>query len=71
MNSIIPARILAEIETRTGRYIPSLFDIVGGTNTGAIIAASLVHENKKTKYPNVSANKLYTRLIHAYSECFI
>jgi patatin-like phospholipase/acyl hydrolase len=41
IRGLIPALVLAEIETRTGRPIASLFDLVAGTSTGAIIACAL------------------------------
>jgi patatin-like phospholipase/acyl hydrolase len=41
IRGLIPALVLAEIEERTGRPISSLFDLVAGTSTGAIIACGL------------------------------
>jgi patatin-like phospholipase/acyl hydrolase len=41
IRGLIPALVLAEIESRTGRPISSLFDLVAGTSTGAIIACGL------------------------------
>src|SRR4051794_27003865 len=41
IRGLIPAVVLAEIEKRTGRPISSLFDLVAGTSTGAIIACAL------------------------------
>jgi predicted acylesterase/phospholipase RssA len=41
IRGIIPAALLAEIETRTGRPISTLFDLVAGTSTGGIIALGL------------------------------
>ena len=41
IRGLIPALVLAEIEQRTGRPISSLFDLVAGTSTGAIIACAL------------------------------
>lgn len=38
MRGVIPARMLAEIERRTGRMIHELFDLVCGTSTGGILA---------------------------------
>jgi predicted acylesterase/phospholipase RssA len=38
----IPARILQEIEERTGKPIADLFDMVGGTSTGAIVGGGLL-----------------------------
>jgi patatin-like phospholipase/acyl hydrolase len=41
IRGLIPALVLAEIETRTGRPVCELFDLVAGTSTGAIIACAL------------------------------
>ena len=38
---ILPARVLADIERRTGRRIAELFDVIAGTSTGGIIACGL------------------------------
>ncbi len=38
IRGIIPAMILAEIETRTGKPIAGLFDMIAGTSTGGILA---------------------------------
>lgn len=42
IRGIIPARILVELEERTGRRLGELFDVVAGTSTGALIALGLV-----------------------------
>src|ERR1700694_3597092 len=42
IRGIIPALVLAEIESRTKRSISDLFDLVAGTSTGGIIALGLV-----------------------------
>jgi patatin-like phospholipase/acyl hydrolase len=41
IRGIVPARILQEIEERTGKPIAELFDMIGGTSTGAIVGAGL------------------------------
>lgn len=41
VKGIIPARILQEIETRTGKPVAELFDIVTGTSTGGLLALGL------------------------------
>jgi patatin-like phospholipase/acyl hydrolase len=38
VRGIIPARLLKEIEVRTGKQIPDLFDLALGTSTGGLIA---------------------------------
>lgn len=42
VRGIIPARILQEIEERTGRRIHEIFDLVIGNSTGGILALGLV-----------------------------
>ena len=41
IRGVIPAAVLAEIERRTERTVPELFDLVAGTSTGGIIALGL------------------------------
>ncbi len=41
MRGMIPIAMLAELEQMTGKPCQQLFDMVGGTSTGAIIAAGL------------------------------
>jgi predicted acylesterase/phospholipase RssA len=45
IRGLIPALVLAEIETRTERPVSSLFDLVAGTSTGAILACGLTRPN--------------------------
>ncbi|GAB4149302.1 MAG: patatin-like phospholipase family protein [Patescibacteria group bacterium] len=46
VKGVIPAVILAEIESRTGKPISQLFDLVAGTSTGGLITLSLTCSNK-------------------------
>jgi predicted acylesterase/phospholipase RssA len=41
IRGLIPALVLAEIESRTGRPIATLVDLIAGTSTGGIIACGL------------------------------
>jgi uncharacterized protein len=41
IRGLIPALVLAEIEQRTGQPTASLFDLIAGTSTGAILACAL------------------------------
>ena len=52
MRGIILAHVLAYIEKKTGRPIASLFDVIGGTSTGAIgvFALSVLGKNSQPKY---------------------
>src|SRR5208337_3624634 len=42
IRGILPACVLQEIETRTGKDIASLFHLISGTSTGGIIACGLL-----------------------------
>jgi patatin-like phospholipase/acyl hydrolase len=42
IRGIIPAMVLAEIETRAGKPISELFDLISGTSTGGVLALGLV-----------------------------
>jgi predicted acylesterase/phospholipase RssA len=41
VRGIIPAVLLAELESRTGKLTRDAFDFVGGTSTGAVLAAGI------------------------------
>lgn len=41
MYGIIPLKVLADLERRTGLHVSSLFDVMGGASTGAVIISSL------------------------------
>jgi len=41
IRGLIPAIVLAEFESRTGRRIGELVDLIAGTSTGSIIACAL------------------------------
>jgi patatin-like phospholipase/acyl hydrolase len=47
VRGLIPVRILQEIETRTNKPIPQLFDIITGTSTGGLITSALITPNQK------------------------
>lgn len=47
VRGIIPARILREIETRTGKRTHELFDLIVGNSTGGILALGLVTPDEK------------------------
>jgi len=70
LRGLIPARILAEIEKRTGRHIASFFDVMGGSSTGGLITSGLLHEDKATKAPKLTANQIYKKYETAYSDIF-
>lgn len=58
IRGIIPAKILAEIERRTGKPIAKLFDFVAGTSTGGILAVGLGQPSPTTGQPQYAAADL-------------
>ena len=59
IRGIIPAKILAEIEKRTGKRICELFDLIAGTSTGGILALGLTKPNpKQPKEPHYTAKEM-------------
>jgi predicted acylesterase/phospholipase RssA len=57
IRGLIPAYVLKEIETRTGRPISELFDLVAGTSTGGILALGVTKPDEKGK-PQFSASDM-------------
>ncbi len=55
IRGIIPARILNELEQRTGKPASALFDIMAGTSTGGILALGLTKPAGGTRRPAYSA----------------
>lgn len=45
IRGVISATVLAEIETRTGKRIAEMFDLIAGTSTGGILALGLTTPN--------------------------
>lgn len=64
MAGIIPLQVLAYLEKKTGKPVSELFNVVAGTSTGAIIAASLTQPNAEGKPLNSaqSASDAYQKL---------
>jgi patatin-like phospholipase/acyl hydrolase len=63
IRGLIPALVLAEIESRTKRSISDLFDLLAGTSTGGIIALGLVKPNSDGK-----AAKSATDIVSIYKQ---
>lgn len=62
IRGIIPLKVLEYIEDKTGRQIHELFDVMGGTSTGGIIALGLNSKSPETKqiYKAKDLLKFYT-----------
>ena len=63
IRGIIPARVLCDIEQKTGHPISSMFDLIVGTSTGGLIALALTMPNANKTAPQYSAEdvlKIYT-----------
>jgi patatin-like phospholipase/acyl hydrolase len=58
IRGVIPAKVLIYIETKTGKQIAELFDLIAGTSTGGILAAGLCMPGPDRKTPLHSAAKL-------------
>jgi len=57
IRGIIPAIILAEIESRTKKPISQIFDLMAGTSTGGIVVAGLCKKDERGNH-QYSANDL-------------
>ena len=65
IRGVIPATILAEIESRTHARIAELFDLIAGTSTGGILALGLVkpsaHDEHQPQYAATELVDLYAK----------
>ena len=61
IRGVVAAVVLAEIEARTGRSVASLFDLVAGTSTGALLALGLAKPGAdgRPEYPARRLVELY------------
>jgi uncharacterized protein len=57
VRGLVPAMVLAEIESRTRRHLADLFDIVAGASTGAVLAAGLAVPGDKAGVPRWNAEE--------------
>lgn len=59
IRGLIPATVLAEMESRTGSHISELFDLIAGTSTGGIIALGLTKPAAAdAQHPQYAASEL-------------
>jgi uncharacterized protein len=65
IRGLIPARVLAEVEARSGRPVHALFDIVAGTSTGGILSLALTRPDRPggtaARWPAAELVELYLR----------
>ncbi len=63
IRGVIPATVLAEIESRTQKRIAELFDLIAGTSTGGILALGLTRPGADgtPQYTAADLAKLYER----------
>lgn len=67
IRGIIPAMVLNYIEERTGKRIESMFDMVAGTSTGAILALGLTMRNSDSSI-NHESEYTAAELVHFYRQ---
>jgi uncharacterized protein len=63
LRGVVPIRILQAIESKTGKKIHQLFDMMAGTSTGGLIVSCLTLKNPSTGEPLYTLeqlSKMYT-----------
>ena len=70
IRGIIPAMVLAKIESETGRRICELFDLIAGTSTGGILALALTKPDPNLSDSDADPQPEYTaeRLVSFYQD---
>lgn len=71
IRGVITARILHEVEQRTGKSVSELFDLVAGSSTGAILAGCLTApSDENPKKPRYTAEDMMNFYVHDGSKVF-
>lgn len=69
IRGIVPATFLIEFEKRTGKPICELFDLIAGTSTGGVLAATLTLSNSHGK-PKYSAEQVRSAYFEHVGDIF-
>lgn len=71
IRGIIPAMVLQALETKTGKRISEMFDLISGTSTGGILALGLTKKdsNGKIQYTAGALLDLYLKQGNRIFEC--
>ncbi|PIZ33659.1 MAG: hypothetical protein COY39_02040 [Alphaproteobacteria bacterium CG_4_10_14_0_8_um_filter_37_21] len=71
IKGLIVLELLALMEARTGKHTTELFDMIGGTSAGALIATLLTINNPETSKPKFTACSLRDALREHYPNFFV
>ena len=71
IKGLLVLELLALIEQKTGKHTTELFDMIGGTSAGALIATLLTIRDKKTGMPKFTARSLKDALMKNYPNFFV
>lgn len=69
IRGLIPARVLEELEARTGKRIAQMFDLIAGTSTGGILALGLSKPGD-AKQPQFTAAEMCSLYLHQGAKIF-
>ena len=69
IRGLIPARVLEDLETRTGKRIAEMFDLIAGTSTGGILALGLSRPDD-AKHPQFTAADMCNMYLHEGAKIF-
>jgi hypothetical protein len=71
IKGLLVLELLALMEQKTGKHTTELFDMIGGTSAGALIATLLTIKDPKTKKPKFTARSLKDALMKHYPNFFV
>ncbi|MDP2193546.1 MAG: patatin-like phospholipase family protein [Alphaproteobacteria bacterium] len=70
IKGLMVLEILALLERKTGKHTTELFDMIGGTSAGALIATLITIKDPRTQRPKYNAGTLRDALIKNYPNFF-